>query len=128
MEEPAAMDMEGEGIFCFHGVISDTSIRHNQSGQSFRNTFCILFTLILVDELLTSETGQILKLHDAYTTFLGMLKNKNLPTIKRSDFKAVVGPLIREQFDVALRNYVPFDGLSGVRGWKGVKMLQTAPG
>lgn len=80
-----------------------------------------------VGEMLTCETGQMLRLADAYTVFRGLLKQRELPDIKRSDFKAIVTPLIREQFDVALRNDLPGDGLSGVRGWKGLK-VQTAPG
>jgi len=80
---------------------------------------------VFVDHLLMSEPGQILRLTDAYTAFRGLLKERELPDIKRSDFKAVVAPLIREQFNVALRN--DLDG-GGGRGWKGVKMLQTGPG
>ncbi len=83
---------------------------------------------VFVDQLLTSEPGQILRLHEAYTSFLGLLKERNLPVIKRSDFKAVVGPLIREQFDVALRNDLAADDKQGVRGWKNVKLVQTVPG
>jgi hypothetical protein len=82
---------------------------------------------VFVDDLLTKETGTILKLQDAFTIFRGLLKQRNLPDIKRSDFKAVVGPLIREEFDVALRNDLPADGLTGVRGWKGLKLIQTVP-
>lgn len=78
-----------------------------------------------VDELLTSEPGQILKLADAFAVFRGLLKQRELPDIKRSDFKAVIVPLIRDQFNVALRN--DLDGAGG-RGWKGVKMLQSGPG
>lgn len=77
-----------------------------------------------MDELLTSEPGQILKLADAYTVFRGLLKMRDLPDIKRSDFKAVVAPLITENFNICLRNDL---GNAGVRGWKGVK-LQSLPG
>ena len=81
-----------------------------------------------VDELLTSEPGQILRLADAYAVFRSLLKQRDLPDIKRSEFKAVVAPLIREQFSVALRNDLPgLDG-SGVRGWKGVRLVQAVPG
>jgi hypothetical protein len=78
-----------------------------------------------VDELLTSELGQFLRLADAYAVFRSLLKQRDLPDMKRSEFKAVVGPLIREQFSVALRN--DLDG-SGVRGWKGVRLVQAVPG
>ena len=78
-----------------------------------------------VDEMLRSEPGQILRLADAYSVFRELLRARELPDIKRSDFKAVVGPLIRDQFNVALRN--DLDG-AGVRGWKGVRLLQSMPG
>ena len=77
-----------------------------------------------MDDLLTSEPGQILRLADAYNVFRGLLKERELPDIKRSDFKAVVGPLITENFNVALRN--DLDGAGG-RGWKNVKLLQSRP-
>jgi hypothetical protein len=79
-----------------------------------------------VDDLLTKEPGTILKLQDAYSIFRGLLKERNLPDIKRSDFKAVVGPLIREQFDVALRNDLCLGEKSGLRGWKNVKLVQAS--
>jgi hypothetical protein len=53
-----------------------------------------------------------------------LLKERDLPDIKRSDFKAVVVPLIKDQFNVCLRN--DLDG-AGVRGWKGVA-IQSLPG
>jgi hypothetical protein len=48
-----------------------------------------------------------------------------LPDIKRIDFKAIVGPLIMEEFDVALRNDLD---CAGVRGWKNVRLVQAVPG
>jgi len=78
-----------------------------------------------VDELLTHEPGQILRLTDAYGVFRELLKQRELPDIKRDDFKAVVGPLIRDQFNVTLRN--DLDGAGG-RGWKNVRMVQSGPG
>ena len=78
-----------------------------------------------VDELLTSEPGQILRLADAFNCFREMLKQKDIPDIKRSDFKAVVGPLITQSFNVCLRN--DLDG-AGVRGWKNVRLIQSKPG
>jgi hypothetical protein len=79
-----------------------------------------------VDELLTCETGQILRLADAYAVFRGLLKQRDLPDMKRSEFKAVVGPLIKEQFDLGLRN----DLISQQRqvqqcGWKGLRLAEV---
>jgi hypothetical protein len=78
-----------------------------------------------VDELLTADSGKILMLHDAYAAFCSLLKQRELEPVKRSDFKAIVVPLIRNEFDVALRNDLVVDGRQGVRGWKNVKLIQT---
>ena len=72
-----------------------------------------------MSELLTSEPGQILRVNDAFAVFRRLLKERELPDIKRSDFKAVLVPLMKDEFNVCLRNDL---GGSG-RGWKGVKML-----
>jgi len=79
-----------------------------------------------VDELLNCEPGHILMLQDAYTAFCNLLKQKELEPLKRSDFKSIVVPLIRDQFSVALRNDLVVDGRQGVRGWKNMR-LQTQP-
>jgi hypothetical protein len=82
---------------------------------------------VFVDSLLTSEPGMVLRLSDAYTKFLELLKDKNLAPVKKSDFKAIVDPLVREQFAVALRNDLPDTDGKGLRGWKGVKLVQSMP-
>ena len=81
-----------------------------------------------VEGLLTAEPGNVLLLADAYAAYLRLVKEQNLDVIKRSEFKAMVVPLIQEQFGVCLRNDLVIDERQGVRGWKNVKMLQTGPG
>jgi len=71
-----------------------------------------------VEEMLTAEPGKVLLLADAYAVFCDYLKQQNHAQIKRSDFKSVVEPLIREQFNVCLRNDLRIDERSGIRGWK----------
>ncbi len=80
-----------------------------------------------VEEMLTSEPGLVLKLAEVFAVFRGLLKNMGLADINRSDFKAMVGPMITSNFNVALRNDLAQDGMSGVRGWKNVRMVQTGP-
>ncbi|CAM6004946.1 unnamed protein product [Sphagnum balticum] len=80
-----------------------------------------------VEEMLISEPGQKLILADAFECFRKLLKERDLPDIKRSDFKAVIDPLIREQFNVALRNDLDRNVGGGIRGWKDVKLIQTGP-
>jgi hypothetical protein len=67
-------------------------------------------------------------LADAYAVFRALLKQRDLPDIKLSEFKAVVAPLIRDQFSVALRNDLPGLDESGVRSWKGIRLVQAVPG
>lgn len=80
-----------------------------------------------VEELLAVESGKILMLQDAYTAFSSLLKERELEPIKRADFRAIVAPLIRDEFQVGLRNDLVVDGRSGVRGWKNVRLSQTSP-
>lgn len=110
-------------LACSSDYFSATSPHQRIKGPELYERIARVF----VDDLLTRERGQILKLNDAYLFFRALLKQRDLPDIKRSDFKAVVAPLIRDQFNVALRNDLPSDGLSGVRGWKDLKLLQTVP-
>lgn len=80
---------------------------------------------VFVESLLTKESGQVLVLQDAYSMFRDLLRQKELPDVKRSVFQSVVAPLIRNQFDVALRNDLSLGDRSGIRGWKGVKVIQA---
>jgi hypothetical protein len=107
-----------------HSFFSPTSRYQRIRGQELTERVARKF----VDEMLTCEPGQILRLGDAYSVFRGLLKQRDLPDIKRSDFKVIVTPLIREQFDVALRNDLSSDGVAGVRGWKNVRLVQAGPG
>jgi len=79
-----------------------------------------------VDEMLTSEPGQVLKLADAFEVFRSFLRKRALADMKRSEFKAVVGPMITSNFNDGPRNDLAEDGKSGVRGWKNVRLLQSA--
>ena len=80
-----------------------------------------------MDELLSVESGKVLMLADAYLAFCKLLKQRELEPVKRSDFKAMVVPLIRDEFDVCLRNDLVVDGRQGIRGWKDVGLSQTMP-
>ena len=84
--------------------------------------------LHFVEEMLSSEPGNVLLLADAHDAFCKYLKLQQHEPIKRSDFKAVVEPIIRDQFNVCLRNDLRIDERSGVRGWKNVRYSgQTLP-
>jgi hypothetical protein len=80
-----------------------------------------------VDELLSAEPGHILMLTDAYQAFCSILIQRELEPLKRFDFKAIVVPCIKDEFNVCLRNDLVVDGRQDVRGWKNVKLIQTRP-
>jgi hypothetical protein len=80
-----------------------------------------------VDEMLCGEPDQVLLMSDAYERFLELLKHQNLEPVKRCEFKAMVTPLMKERFDVCLRNDLRIDDRRGVRGWKHVALVQAHP-
>jgi hypothetical protein len=57
-------------------------------------------------------------LADAYAVFSKLLKQENLEPVKRASFKAMVVSMIKDQFEVCLRNDLQVDERAGVRGWK----------
>lgn len=79
-----------------------------------------------VSEALSSEPGNLVMLKDAYEAYCRLVKRKELVPVKRSDFTAMVVPVIKDQFNVSLRNDLVVDGKSGQRGWKNVR-LQAGP-
>ncbi len=98
---------------------SATSTNQRIKGQELQERVARRF----VESLLTAEPGKVLLLADAYAVFLRLAKQHNLEPVKRSDFKAMVVPIVQEQFGVRLRNDLRIDERSGVRGWKNVKMV-----
>jgi len=100
---------------------SATSPHQRIKGQELQERVARRF----VESLLTAEPGKVLLLADAYSVFIKLVKQQNLETIKRSDFKAMVVPIVQEQFGVRLRNDLRIDERSGVRGWKNVGLNQT---
>ena len=69
------------------------------------------------------ESGKVLG--DAYAAFCALLKQGELESVRR-EFKAMVGQLIRDEFDVALRNDLVVDERQG-GGWKNLRLSQTLP-
>ena len=98
---------------------SATSPNQRIRGQELQERVARRF----VESLLTAEPGKVLLLADAYSVFLRLAKQQNLEPVKRSDFKAMVVPIVQEQFGVRLRNDLRIDERSGVRGWKNVGMV-----
>jgi len=102
---------------------SPTSPHQRIRGVELHERFARRF----VDELLTGQPGNVLLMADAYERFLQLLKLQNLEPVKRCEFKAMVTPLMKERFDICLRNDLRIDERTGVRGWKHVALVQAAP-
>jgi hypothetical protein len=66
-------------------------------------------------------------LHDAFTAFCSLLKQRELEPLKRSDFEAMVVPLIKDEFDVSLRNDLVVDGRQGVPQLTGITAIWWPP-
>ena len=78
-------------------------------------------------EQIERDPGQILTLRYAYELFSQFLKQKNLPTLTRAEVKVMLAELIREQFDLGLRNdLVSVESQVQQCGWKGLRMCEPA--
>jgi hypothetical protein len=60
--------------------------------------------------------------------FCQYLKSKNMPAVKRKEFKALVPAAIQEQFDLKIRNDLREpEGDRWHAGWKGIRALDIEP-
>ena len=76
-------------------------------------------------EQLERDPGQILTLKYAYDLFSQFLKQKNMPVLTRAEVKIMLAELIREQFDLGLRNdLVSLENQTQQCGWKGLKVCE----
>ena len=69
--------------------------------------------------------GQILLFNDVYAAFREMAKQRELEPIRRSQFRGLIMPLVRESFDVGLRNDLFVNENHSV-GWKNVRLIEPA--
>jgi hypothetical protein len=79
----------------------------------------------LVQEMFEPAEGQILLFNDVYAAFREMAKQRELEPIRRSQFRALIMPLVRESFDVGLRNDLCLNENQSV-GWKNVRLIEPA--
>lgn len=75
-------------------------------------------------QVLERRQREILPLTTAYLVFCECLKLKSMPTVKRNLFKGMFLSIVREVFNLRLRNEV-FDPLPRhqTAGWKGMRTL-----
>ena len=66
---------------------------------------------------LVLKTGNVLLVGLAYEKYAALVKEVDLVPVKRSVFKEMMKPLIRERFEICLRNDLVVDGRYA-QGWK----------
>ena len=77
-----------------------------------------------VDQVLERQAGEILTVTDAYVHFCQYLSKRKMPHVNRKIFKNLVPPVVKEQFDLGVRNDLQDQaGDKWQRGWKGIGIL-----
>ena len=84
---------------------------------------------VFAEQVLERQPGEILPLTTAYLVFCEYLKAKSMDPVKRGVFKGMFSPIVREVFDLGLRNDV-FDPITKhqTAGWKGIRTLDLEDG
>jgi hypothetical protein len=63
--------------------------------------------------------------NDAYVHFCEYLSKRKMPPVNRKVFKHLVPPVVKEQFDLGIRNDLQDQaGDKWQRGWKGIGVLE----
>jgi len=79
-----------------------------------------------VEQVLERIPGETLTLTDAYIHFCEYLRKRNMPPVKRKVFKDLVPPVVKEEYDLGIRNDIQDpEGNKWSRGWKGIGILAT---
>jgi len=92
---------------------SATSPRSRVNGIELHERLARVF----IEKALSAKSNEILLVGLAYESFAKIVRDKDLAPIKRSVFKEMMKPLVREKFNVCLRNdLVVGDRYS--QGWK----------
>jgi hypothetical protein len=81
---------------------------------------------VFVEQVLEREPGEVLTLTNAHLVFTEYLRQKSMVPVKRSMFKGMFAPLIRDTFNLGLRNDV-IDQTTNrqTAGWKGLRAVQV---
>jgi hypothetical protein len=79
-----------------------------------------------VEQVLERQAGEILTVNDAYVHFCDYLSKRKMPPVNRKVFKHLVPPVVKEQFDLGIRNDLQDQtGDKWQRGWKGIGILES---
>jgi hypothetical protein len=81
---------------------------------------------VFVEQVLEGQPGEVLTLTNAYLIITEFLKLKSMTPVKRSIFKGMFAPLIRDAFNLGLRNDVIDQATNHqTAGWKGLRALKV---
>jgi len=78
---------------------------------------------VFIQQVLEKKPGEVVTLNAAYLLFLEFLKGKQMEPLKRCVFKPMIAPLIREQFDLGLRNDLLGENQRQTSGWKNLRAM-----
>ena len=105
-----------------HTFFSVESKHQRQKGVEVHERVARVF----VEQVLERQQGEVLTLSNAYLYFGEYLRGKGMVPVKRSIFKGMFAPLIREAFNLGLRNDVIDQTTSHqTAGWKGLRALEV---
>jgi hypothetical protein len=81
---------------------------------------------VFVEQVLERQAGEVLTLTNAYLYFCEYLRGRGMVPVKRSIFKGMFTPLIRDAFKLGLRNDVIDQATNHqTAGWKGLRALEV---
>ncbi len=103
-----------------HTFFSAASKNERKTGPELHERIARVFA----EQVLEREPGRILPLTTAYLVFCEYLKLKNMPPPKKGVFKGMFSPIIRDVFNLGLRNDI-FDPATNnqTAGWKGLRAI-----
>ena len=79
-----------------------------------------------VEQILERQPGEVLTLANAYLYFCEYLRGRGMVPVKRSILKGMFAPLIRDAFNLGLRNDVIDQATNHqTAGWKGLRALEV---
>ena len=105
-----------------HTFFSTNSKSARQKGPEMHERLAKVF----VEQILERQPGEVLTLTNAYLVFIEFLKQKSMVPVKRSIFKGMFAPLIRDAFNLGLRNdVIDLATNHQTAGWKGLRALEV---
>ena len=83
--------------------------------------------LVFAQQLLEQHEGSILTVGQSYTLFNQFAKARNMPAIKRTDFKSLMADVIRDAYGLGVRNdLMNAETQKQQVGWKGLRPVAVA--